>query len=153
LFDLAVSQNQIRLLEGTRDRLEEVHLPGVPVGVRDALQGEPVQKHLQLYVADRGGVGARGVFHGHGSADDLQKEQVLRYFRKVNRALREVLAAERAPMVLAAVDHLAPLWRQVNSNARQGRHRVRAACRRGAGGWERRGRLPVLGAVPRNQID
>ena len=114
-FVLALSQNQIRLLEGTRDRLEEVHLPGVPLGVRDALQGEEVQKQLQLYVADRGGVGARGIFSGHGSAGDIQNDQVLRYFRKVNRALREVLAGERAPMVLAAVEHLAPPWRQVNT--------------------------------------
>ena len=42
-FVLALSQNQIRLLEGTRDRVEEVELPGVPLGVRDALQGEEVQ--------------------------------------------------------------------------------------------------------------
>jgi hypothetical protein len=31
-FVLALSQNQIRLLEGTRDRVEEVDLPGVPWG-------------------------------------------------------------------------------------------------------------------------
>jgi hypothetical protein len=114
-FVLALSQHQIRLLEGTRDRLEEVHLPGVPLGVRDALQGREAQKQLQLYVADRGGVAARGIFHGHGSAGDIQTERGLRYFRKVNRALREVLAGERAPMVLAAVEHLAPLWRRVNT--------------------------------------
>lgn len=114
-FVLALSQNQIRLLEGTRDRLEEVHLPGVPLGVRDALQGGEAQKQLQLYVADRGGVAARGIFHGHGSAGDVQQEPVLRYLRKVDRALREVLAGERAPMVLAAVEHLAPIWRKVNT--------------------------------------
>ena len=57
---LALSQHQIRLLEGTRNRLEEVHLPGIPLGVRDALQGAEAQKQLQLYVADRGGVAARG---------------------------------------------------------------------------------------------
>jgi Bacterial archaeo-eukaryotic release factor family 3 len=59
-------------------------------------------------------VAARGIFPGHGSAGDVQKDQVLRYFRKVDRALREVLAGERAPMVLAAVEHLAPIWCQVN---------------------------------------
>jgi hypothetical protein len=114
-FVLALSQNEIRLLEGTRDRLEEVDLPGVPLGVRDALQGEEGQKQLQLYVADRGGVAARGIFHGHGSAGDVQEERVLQYLRKVDRALGEVLAGERAPMVLAAVEHLAPLWREVTT--------------------------------------
>jgi hypothetical protein len=60
-------------------------------------------------------VAARGIFHGHGSAGDAQEEQVLRYLRKVDRALGEVVAGERAPMVLAAVEHLAPLWRQVTT--------------------------------------
>jgi Bacterial archaeo-eukaryotic release factor family 3 len=114
-FVLALSQNQIRLLEGTRDGVEEVDLPGVPLGVRDALQGEEAQRQLQLYVADRGGVAARGIFHGHGSAGDVQEERVLRYFRNVNRALGEVLVGEQAPMVLAAVEHLAPIWRKANT--------------------------------------
>jgi hypothetical protein len=114
-FVLALSQNQIRLLEGTRDRMEEVDLPGVPLGVRDALQGEEVQKQLQRYVADRGGVGAGGIYHGHGHPDEVQAERILRYFRKVDRGLREVLAGERAPMVLAAVEHLAPIYCKANT--------------------------------------
>jgi hypothetical protein len=114
-FVLALSQNQIRLLEGTRDRVEEVELPGVPLGVRDALQGEEVQKQLQLYVADRGGVGAGGVYHGHGHPGEGQAERILRYFRKVDRGLREVLAGERAPMILAAVEHLSPIYRKANT--------------------------------------
>jgi hypothetical protein len=113
-FVLALSQNQIRLLEGTRDRLEEVDLPGEPLGGRDALQGE-AERQVQLYVADRGGVGARGIFHGHGDVGDVQEERVLQYFRSVDRRLREVLAGEDAPMVLAAVEHLAPLWRRSNT--------------------------------------
>jgi hypothetical protein len=114
-FVLALSQNQIRLLEGTRDRVEEVDLPGVPLGVRDALQGEEVQKQLQLYVADRGGPGAGGIYHGHGHPGEAQAERILRYFRKVDRGLREVLAGERAPMVLAAVEHLSPIYRKANT--------------------------------------
>jgi hypothetical protein len=114
-FVLALSQNQIRLLEGTRDRVEEVDLPGVPLGVQDALQGEEVQRQLQLYVADRGDPGAGGIYHGHGHPGEVHKERILRYFRKADRALREVLAGDRAPMVLAAVEHLAPIWRQAKT--------------------------------------
>jgi hypothetical protein len=114
-FVLALSHNQIRLLEGTRDRVEEVDLPGVPLGVRDALQGEEVQKQLQLYVADRGGPGAGGIYHGQGHPGEGQAERVLRYFRKVDRGLREVLAGAHAPMVLAAVEHLSPIYRKANT--------------------------------------
>jgi Bacterial archaeo-eukaryotic release factor family 7 len=115
VFVLALSQNQIRLLEGTRDRVEEVDLPGVPLGVRDALQGQEVQRQLQLYVADRGGPGAGGIYHGHGHPGEARAERILRYFRKVDRGLREVLAGERAPMVLAAVEHLSPIYRKANT--------------------------------------
>jgi hypothetical protein len=114
-FVLALSQNQARLLQGTRDRVEEVDLPGVPLGVRDALQGEEVHQQLQLYVADRGGVGAGGIYHGRGHPGEAQAERILRYFRKVDRGLREVLAGERAPMALAAVEHLSPIYRKANS--------------------------------------
>jgi hypothetical protein len=114
-FVLALSQNRIRLLEGTRDRLEEVDLPGEPLGGRDALQGDEVERQVQLYVADRGGVGARGIFHGHGDVGDVQEERVLQYFRSVDRRLREVLAGEHAPMVLGAVEHLSPLWRKTTT--------------------------------------
>ena len=114
-FVLALCQNQIRLLEGTRDRVEEVDLPGVPRGVLDALQGEEVQKQLRLYVADRGGIGAGGVYHGHGHPGEEQAERILRYLRKVDRGLREVLAGERAPMVLAAVEHLSPISRKAST--------------------------------------
>jgi hypothetical protein len=114
-FVLALSQNQIRVLQGTRDRVEAVDLPGVPLGVRDALQGEEVQQQLQLYVADRGGVGAGGIYHGRRDPGEAQAERILRYFWKVDRGLREVLAGERAPMVLAAVEHLSPIYRKANT--------------------------------------
>ena len=77
----------------TRDRVEEVELPGVPLGVRDALQGEAVQEQLQLYVADRGGVGAGGVYHGHGHPGEGQAERILRYFRYPDQAYEAVPAA------------------------------------------------------------
>jgi hypothetical protein len=103
------------LLEGTRDRLEEVDLPGIPLGSRMRCRARRPRSSCSCTSPTRGGVAARGIFHGHGSAGDAQEEQVLRYLRKVDRALGEVVAGERAPMVLAAVEHLAPLWRQVTT--------------------------------------
>jgi hypothetical protein len=115
VFVLALSQNQIRLLEGTRNRLEKVHLPGIPLGVRGALQGEEAQKQLQLYVADRGGVAARG---------DLPRPRVHR--RRPEGSGAPVLpqgqpGAARGPSRRARPDGAsrrrgpAPLWRQVTT--------------------------------------
>jgi Bacterial archaeo-eukaryotic release factor family 3 len=114
-FVLALSQNEIRLLEGTRERLEEVELSDVPPGPQQSRRDSYPGAQLQAYVADRGGVGAQAAFHGHGLGGEVRKEQILQYFHKVDEALRDVLADERAPMVLAAVEHLAPIYRKANT--------------------------------------
>ncbi|MEO6887603.1 MAG: hypothetical protein ABI456_01165 [Ktedonobacteraceae bacterium] len=45
------------------------------------------------------------------------KEQLLRYFQRINRGLQSVLRGERAPLVLAGVEHLLPIYRKVNTYA------------------------------------
>jgi hypothetical protein len=40
-----------------------------------------------------------------------------KYFRRVDEALRGVLTAERAPLILAAVDYLHPIYRDANTYA------------------------------------
>ena len=52
------------------------------------------------------------MFHGHG-ADDARGD-IRRYFLKVDAGLQAMLAGERAPMVLAAVDYLIPIYREAS---------------------------------------
>jgi len=51
------------------------------------------------------------VFHGSGEPDP--KEEILRYFRGIDRALREVVPPD-TPLILAGVDYLLPLYREVS---------------------------------------
>ena len=64
-----------------------------------------------------GGKGERpAIFHGHGvaSADD-PKDYILRYFHRVDEGLRDLLRDEQAPLVLAGVDYLHPIYKEANS--------------------------------------
>lgn len=45
-YILALSQNQVRLLEGTRHTVNEVNLANMPVTMAEALQFERFEKHL-----------------------------------------------------------------------------------------------------------
>lgn len=56
------------------------------------------------------------MFHGHGVGSDDAKDRILRYFREVDRGVHGVLGAGRAPLVLAAVDYLRPLYRAASSH-------------------------------------
>jgi hypothetical protein len=55
------------------------------------------------------------VFHGHGIVANEKRQNILRYFQKVNRSLGGMLKAEHAPLVLAGVEHLLPIYREANS--------------------------------------
>lgn len=115
-FLLALSQNEVRMLEGTRHTLNELVLTDVPSSLADALKYDQFEKQLQFHTSTPSRFGRRSaVFHGHGAADEYNKDRLLRFFQQVDRGVREVLHDEHAPLVLAAVDYLMPIYRQANS--------------------------------------
>lgn len=115
-YILALSKNEVRLLRGSPISAEEVELENVPRSLSDALKFDHPEKQLQYHTRTPPGMGRRAaVFHGHGAREDQAKEDILQYFRMIDRGLSEVLRSERAPLILAGVDYLLPIYRQANS--------------------------------------
>lgn len=115
-FILALSKGRVRLFEGGRFRVREVDLDGVPTSLEEALGHELTESHLQFHTgtaATRGGRGDRSaVFHGQGAGEEDEKAEIKRYFDILDRGLRERLNDHRAPLVLAGVDYLLPIFRE-----------------------------------------
>jgi hypothetical protein len=65
--------------------------------------------------AGRSGRGQQHMFHGHGPGGEDQKNELLRFFQAVDGGISRLLGAERAPVVLAGVDYLHPLYRQASN--------------------------------------
>jgi hypothetical protein len=119
LYVLALSQNEVRLLQGTRYSVSDVDLDGAPKSLAEALRYNDPEKRFQFHTSTitPGGKGQRpAIFHGHGvaSADD-PKDYILRYFHRVDEGLRDLLRDEQAPLVLAGVDYLFPIYREANT--------------------------------------
>lgn len=113
-YILALSQNGVRLLLGTRYSVAELDLDDVPGSLAETLrhddQGQPVQLHPRT-----DGGGQRGaIFFGHGAGSEEDKKNIVRYFRQIDDGLHEILRDEQAPLVLAGVDYLLPLYREAN---------------------------------------
>jgi len=114
---LALSQKRARLLRGSANTLEEVTLGDAPASLADALKWDDFEKRsLQFHTGTTGAPGGRrpAVFHGSGEPDP--KDEIVRYFRDIDRAIVEHVR-DGAPLVLAGVDFLLPLYREVNSYA------------------------------------
>jgi hypothetical protein len=117
-YILALNQNRVRLLQGTAHRVREVNLQKVPHSLAEALRFTDRDEPLLFHTRSTGGKGSWGaIFHGHGVGIDDAKDDLLRYFQAVNQGLREVFRLDHAPLVLASVVYLWPLYRQANTYA------------------------------------
>jgi hypothetical protein len=115
---LAVSQNRARLLRCTRQEAQEMHPEGMPRSLSEALKYDDPQRQLQFHTGAKPAAGKRpAMYHGHGVGIDENKDNILRYFRQIDRALGGALQGEKAPFVLAGVDYLFPLYREANTFA------------------------------------
>lgn len=115
-YVLALSQKAVRLLEGTRYSVAELVLENMPTSLAEALRFDDPERQLQFHTSTAApGAGMRGaIFHGHGVGKDDEKSDLLRYFHQIDRGLQEILRNERAPLVLAGVDYLLPIYRETN---------------------------------------
>ena len=120
-YILAISQNALRLLEGTRFSIHELELPeSVPANLAEALKYEEAENEVLFYSSSSGasvGKGGRkaAIFYGQGVGHDDSKDHLLRYFQHIDRGLHELLRDESVPLVLAGVEYLFPIYRQANT--------------------------------------
>ncbi|MGZ3643896.1 MAG: baeRF7 domain-containing protein [Ktedonobacteraceae bacterium] len=120
-YILALSQNMIRLLEGTRFDIQELKLPEtVPANLAEALKYEEAENEVSFYSSSSGAIVGKGgrkaaIFYGQGVGHDDSKDHLLRYFQQIDRGLHELLRDEHAPLVLAGVEYLLPIYQQANT--------------------------------------
>jgi hypothetical protein len=111
---LALSQKSIRLLQGTPVSVTEVDLKAVPKNLAEGLNYDQYKKQLQFYSGTPRTTGKNGaIFYGAGIEDS--KKNIHQYFQQINKGLHDLLREEHAPLVLAGVEYLLPIYRAVNT--------------------------------------
>jgi hypothetical protein len=120
-YILALSQNALRLLEGTHYSIHELALPeSVPASLAEALKYEEAENEVSFYSSSSGALVGKGgrnavIFYGQGVGHDDSKDHLLRYFQQIDRGLHELLKDESVPLVLAGVEYLFPIYQQANT--------------------------------------
>ena len=100
-FVLALEEGGVRLIEVFADMpADEVRVPGMPKDAASAVGTANVNSRS-----------ASGRIHG----SEGQKVRLRQYARKVDAALRPVLAGRHEPLILAAGDPMLSIYRSVNS--------------------------------------
>lgn len=123
-YILTLSQQGTRVLQGSRYSVREITVEGMPGSMDEALQYDETAKDGQFRIgttvgnAPGGGAAAPGIgsYHGQGSPDqDDIKQDLLQYFHQVDAALHNFLRNKQAPLVLAGVDYLLPVYHEANT--------------------------------------
>lgn len=115
---LTLSQNQVRLYRGSRFDIQEVEIDDVPASLSEALRFDDPEKQLQFQTpprTSRAGGESSAIFHGHGAGRDETKTDLRHYFLQVDRSLGNYLDANQAPLILAGVDYLLPIYQEANT--------------------------------------
>lgn len=116
-YILALSKNDIRLLNGTRYHVSEVDIGQMVGSLDEAISPDNHQVSLQLHTSGTTGASLGGksvTFHGHGGGDESDKNDLLRYFHLVEDALSGFLQGDEVPLVLAGVEYLLPIYKEAN---------------------------------------
>lgn len=108
-YILALTQSTAKLYEATRYSIHELALPPLEVG---STRLEPAEQVL----LSAGGETSDEVLPQVAVGQSEQtKADILNFFHRVNREVGRLLRRQRAPLVLACVGYLAPIYEAANS--------------------------------------
>ena len=102
-------------MEGTGRNVQEIELESVPKSLDEALQYDELEKQVRFRTGSVSGGTGMAMVSGHGGVADDTKDNLLKYFRLIDRGLHDLLRDERAPLVLAGVEYLFPIYREANT--------------------------------------
>ena len=114
---LAISQNSLRFLEGTRYTVDEVDLGDTPGTLAEIFPDGFPKSQLQIHTgrAKPSGGGPRSaIFHADDPSDDI-KEYMQKWFRIIDKTIVNLLSETKSPLVLAGVKNHFPLYKEINN--------------------------------------
>jgi hypothetical protein len=112
-FLLVLSKKQARFYKGDRFGLTYIPVPEMPNGIDDVVHFEE-KDDQKLWRTGSSGAGGGANYHGIGAGKPDDKENIAMYLDEVDETLwKDHLSNETAPLLLAGVEYLVSIYRQV----------------------------------------
>lgn len=112
-YVLVLSKKQAKVYRADAFGMKYIAVPEMPRGVDDVVHNEE-KDNEQLFRTDTNGAGSGASYHGMGSGRPDHKTDLAMYFDEVDETLfKEVLNKEHVPLLLAGVEYLIPIYKQV----------------------------------------
>jgi hypothetical protein len=110
---LVLSKKQAKFFKADGFGMVQLEIDELPNGVVDVVHFEE-KEDQKLFRTESAQAGKGAAFHGHGEGKPDEKESLALYLEEVDETLwEEVLNRENAPLLLAGVEYLLPIYRSV----------------------------------------
>ncbi|NUP99109.1 MAG: hypothetical protein HUU35_04540 [Armatimonadetes bacterium] len=114
-FLLALSQNQVRLFEMSQYRCRELAGDELPGSLGEALWTDQNDEHSENRGGGSGSNASVNAVHSQGETGrEKKKHDLERFCKKIDAGINELLAGQRTPLVLAGVEYVTSIYREVS---------------------------------------
>ena len=114
LLDLNLKHT--RLYQGTQYNIQPVEVEDMPPDIDEVLKYDDPHRQIQFHTETPSGAGERSaVFHGQGVGTDEKKENIQRFFHKIDKSVNSFIGAEEVPLILAGMDYLHSIYKDLNT--------------------------------------
>ncbi len=111
---LELSQDYVKLYKGSRYSMEDMFVNEfAPERLEESVGFDYKQKMLQFRTGHA--LHSAGSFHGHGEGKDDDEKEVVKFFREIDRGVNKAIDRRSAPLIVACVDWLFPVYKEVNT--------------------------------------
>jgi hypothetical protein len=123
-FLLSLDKQRPKIYKGSKYRLAQVEDIELPDSLRTLFDSfYEFHEHIQFHSKTRSpspdvsqATGERqGIFFGHGGDDFDENAEIRNYYHQFDEALKDYLGDKDAPLVLAGVGFLHPIYKEANS--------------------------------------
>jgi Bacterial archaeo-eukaryotic release factor family 6 len=115
-FILGLSHNNVQLYRGDNYKLIPVKLKDFPTNMKLALGIDEYPSWRETHSVAPASLGKGSeASHGQYNVSQTDKIMLLQFFRLVDKRLRVFLKNKPAPLVLAGVEYLMPIYRRANT--------------------------------------
>ncbi len=111
---LTLELNEVKLYKVGRYSIKEIYIEEkIPSRMEDQVGYDHEQKSLQFRSQQQ--AYGEAMFHGQGEGKEDRKDEILTFFRGIDRGLSSILSAENTPLILAGLDEQISIYKKANS--------------------------------------
>ncbi len=116
-FVLALNHNNVQLYKGDHYNLQPVRLKNFPTNMKRSLNIDEYPKASETHNIAPASTGKGSeAYHGQYNVSQTDKVMLLQFFKHIDKRLHAFLRRNQSPLILAGVNYLLPIYRQVNTS-------------------------------------